>query len=250
MNKRGQVTLFIIIAIIIVAAMVIVIYPRIKASFIPTVPASSFEKCLMPSVTEAVDIVSKQGGSINPSLYYMYQGNKIEYLCYTYENYKTCVMQQPMLKKHVENEIASYVKPTAIACLSQLKTEMEGQGYTSQVNFKDVSVELASNDVQVTINTTASFTREGTQSFNKFVVSESSKLYELVMLSTSILNSEALYGDSEITTYMIYYPNIKLEKLKQGDGSKVYILNDTTTQDTFQFATRSLAWPGGFKITA
>ena len=64
------------------------------------------------------------------------------------------------------------------------------------------------------------------------------------MLTSSILNWEARYGDSDIATYMTYYPNIKVEKYKQGDGSKIYILS--SEKDKFVFASRSLSWPAGY----
>ena len=249
MNKRGQVTLFIIIAIVILGAMAYFVYPKIKASIVPAAPASSVEKCMLPVVTEAVEKVSKQGGSINPSLYYMYMDNKLEYLCYTRENYKTCVMQQPMLKYHIEQEIGNYVRDTAVACVEQLKSEMESRGYSAAVNFKNISVELTSSDVEVVVNVTATFTKQGTQSFNEFVVRKPSKIYDLVMMTMVIMNYEATYGDSDTQTFMAYYPNMKIEKIKQGEGSKVYILTNLDAGEVFQFATRSLAWPGGYKAT-
>jgi len=249
MNKRGQVTLFIIIAIVILGAMVYLVYPRIKASLVPAAPASSVEKCMLPVITEAITKISKQGGSINPSLYYMYMDNKLEYLCYTREYYKTCVMQQPMLKYHIEQEIGNYVKETAVNCVNQLKEEMQSKGYSSVVNFKNVSVELTSSDVQVVVNVTAVFTKQGTQSFNEFVVRKPSKIYDLVMMTMVIMNYEAMFGDSDTQTFMMYYPNLKIEKIKQGEGSKVYILTNRDAGEIFQFATRSLAWPGGYKAT-
>ena len=45
---------------------------------------------------------------------------------------------------------------------------------------------------------------------------------------------------------MILYPGVKVEKYKQEDGTTVYILTDRNTNDKFQFAVRSLAWPPGY----
>jgi hypothetical protein len=45
---------------------------------------------------------------------------------------------------------------------------------------------------------------------------------------------------------MIYYPSLKVEKKKQGEGSTVYILTDRDTDEKFYFAVRSLAIPPGF----
>jgi len=45
---------------------------------------------------------------------------------------------------------------------------------------------------------------------------------------------------------MFLYPNLKVQKLKQGDGTKVYIIEDRNTKEKLQFATRSLVWPPGW----
>jgi hypothetical protein len=44
---------------------------------------------------------------------------------------------------------------------------------------------------------------------------------------------------------MLYYPNIKIEKKKLGEGSTVYILTNRETLDKFVFASRSVVIPAG-----
>ena len=66
------------------------------------------------------------------------------------------------------------------------------------------------------------------------------------MIASSISNWEAKYGDSETMNYMIYYPNLKVEKKKQGDGTTIYIITDKESEDKFMFASRSLVLPAGF----
>ena len=71
-------------------------------------------------------------------------------------------------------------------------------------------------------------------------------IYELTSIAESILNWEAQYGDVETMTYMSFYKDLKVEKYKQTDGSKIYILTNRNTGDKFQFATRSYAFPAGY----
>jgi hypothetical protein len=73
-----------------------------------------------------------------------------------------------------------------------------------------------------------------------------SNIYELVSIANSILNWEATYGDSETTTYMNYYHDLKVEKLKQGEGTTVYILSNRDSGEKFQFASRSVVFPPGY----
>ena len=44
---------------------------------------------------------------------------------------------------------------------------------------------------------------------------------------------------------MNYYHDLKVEKNKQTDGSTIYILTERDTENKFQFASRSVAWPPG-----
>jgi hypothetical protein len=249
MSKKGQVTIFILIAIAIFAAIIVAFYPQIKVLFAPSTPVSYVEECIKADVESVIAKISSQGGSVKPNFYLAYQGNNVEYLCYTNLYYKTCVMQQPMLKQHVEREIQDYIEAKAKSCVQGLKDEMEAKGYTVASDYKGTSVQIVPGNILITINARVSLTKEGTQSFSKFEVKQPSEMYNLVMLSTSILNYEARYGDSDTISYMFYYPNILIEKIKQGDGSKIYSLTDASTNDNFMFATRSLAWPGGYKTS-
>ena len=45
---------------------------------------------------------------------------------------------------------------------------------------------------------------------------------------------------------MVFYPEFIIDKLKQGDGTTVYIITDKETETKFQFASRSFAWPPGY----
>ncbi|MEM2933060.1 MAG: hypothetical protein QW622_02540 [Candidatus Pacearchaeota archaeon] len=248
-QKKAQVTIFILIAIAIFAVLVIMFYPKIKIYFVPSTPVSFIDECIKGEIDKITERVSLQGGSSKPDFYYSYKGNKIEYLCYTNQYYKTCTMQRPLLKQHIESEIKDYIEEKARSCVYGLKEEMEKRGYSVSMNYQGVDVSIVPGNIIITLNAKMNMKKEeATESFNKFEIKKKSEIYNLVMLTTNILNSEARYGDTNIINYMFYYPEIKVEKLKQGDGSKVYILTNTGTNEKFMFATRSLSWPGGYKL--
>lgn len=248
-DKKGQVTIFIIIAILIVAILLVLFWPKVKLLVTPGSPQTNLKNCIQNDLKKAVEDISIKGGSYAPINSIMYQGDKIEYLCYSTENYKTCVMQQPLLKQHVEQEILAIIKPKLQSCVENMKTNAERQGYTITGNVNDVSVELVPNNVKVIANLNLVLTKDTRQSYDKVEASYKSNIYDLVTLSTSILNWEAHYGDSDILSYMLYYPDVKIEKYRQDDGSKIYILTDKTTEEKFQFATRSLVFPAGYGFT-
>ena len=66
------------------------------------------------------------------------------------------------------------------------------------------------------------------------------------MIATSILQYEAQLGDSDTTTLTTLHPDYIIDKIKRGDSTTVYILEDKIFGTKFQFASRSLVWPAGY----
>jgi len=249
MKKKGQVTIFVIIAIVIVALAVLIyfLYPKIKSSVSSSDnPYEVLRSCLQEDLVKASEELSLRGGSINPEHYIVYNGENIEYLCYTNEFYKTCVMQQPMLKDHVEKEIELETRNKVKECFSSVEETFKKKGYTVNLKSGGTEVELLPKRVVMRFNHTLTLTKGETKNYDKFSVVLNNNLYELISIANSILNFEARYGDSETTAYMNYYKDLKVEKKNQLDGSTIYILTDRNTQNKFQFASRSVAWPPGY----
>ena len=250
-GRRAQATIFIIIGIIIVAAAVIIylFWPRISQPFqgVSENPESFIEDCLNTELKKNVDLISKQGGLINPVNYVLNNNDKVEYLCYTSEYYLTCYMQRPLLKQNIEDEIKKSIKNKVDSCFSEMKAELEKKGNSVGVNKKDFSVELFPGRIRVAIdsNVVVSSNRE-TKTYNRINADLRSNLYDLTAIASSITNWEARYGDAETTVYMAYYPSIKVEKVKLNDGSKVYIITDRNTDEVFKFASRSVVFPAGY----
>ena len=250
MRKHGQVTIFIIVAIVIVVLGVLIyfLYPSIKATFgfEAKTPSAFMQTCLEDEIENNVEKLSLQGGSLEPELYYLYDNEKVEYLCYSEEDYATCVMQQPMLKEHIEDEIESSIREEVAECFNDLIDSYEKRGYNINLQNGEIKVELLPKRIVVSFTHKLILTKTETERYDKLSVVLRNNLYELVSIANSILNWEAHYGDAETTIYMDYYHDLKVEKLKQTDGTKIYILTDRNTKDKFQFATRSVAWPAGF----
>jgi len=220
-------------------------YPQIKSMITGETfnPSSYLQNCIEEDLKINLKTASTQGGSLSPEHYILYQGERIEYLCYTNEYYKTCVMQQPMLKNHIEKEIESALSAKAEECLTSLEQAYERRGYNVNINKGQISVELLPKRVSLDFNSTITVEKENSQVYTNIRVSTLNNLYELISIATSILNYETNYGDSETTIYMNYYHDLKVEKIKKEEGSKIYILTDRNDGNKFQFATRSLAWP-------
>lgn len=237
-----------ILAIIIAAVVIFLFIPRFRNIIIPASPEASMESCISGKIKESIGIISLQGGSFKPVNYYLYKDNKIEYLCYTNEYYKTCTMQQPLIKQHIERELETQINEQAKKCLENVKSSLEKKGYKVNSNSNEFKVNINEQGISIEFPGIVLAKGDKTEKINNFKTTYKSKIYNLLMITTSILNWEARYGDSDTTTYMLYYPTLKVEKLKQEDGSKIYILTETSSKDKFVFATRSLSWPAGYGL--
>ncbi|MGV8142891.1 MAG: hypothetical protein ACP5NS_04660 [Candidatus Pacearchaeota archaeon] len=248
MNKRGQVTIFVILALVIVGVVVAIFaFPEVNVFSDSVNPGAYLKSCIEPEITLIKDTLSEQGGYANPTHYTFYQDMKLQYLCYTTENYLPCTVQQPLLLRHIEKEMKSYIEPRAKQCLQDLKNQYEKRGYSVSSGTSEIIVSVVPQKVIVDFNAPLTITKESTQTFQKFAVAVDSQWYDLIGTAVSIIQYESSLGDSETSLYISYYPNLKIDKTRRDDGSTIYQLGDVTTNDKFSFATKSLVWPQGYQ---
>lgn len=248
-GEKGQVTLFVIVALVIVVAgvLIYVFYPQIRSTFgASESPQAFIQSCLEEDAKLTVDKISTNGGSVSPEHYFLYKGQRIEYLCYINEYYQPCIVQEPLLKRHIESEIVSDLRDEVQNCFSELQDNYEGKGYTVRFSGSNLSAELLPKRVVLDMGRTLTLTKGDSQTYEGFRVVLNNNLYELAAIANSIIEWETKYGDAETTLYMSYYPDLKVEKQTQLEGSTVYILTDRNNENKFQFASRSFAWPPGY----
>lgn len=251
MKKRGQVTIYVIVAIVIVGLVIIgvVFYPNLQSVFSGSFAPQDFLKtCIEKDLKSNVDLLATQGGYANPEGFIVNQGVKIKYLCYASGFYETCSVQQPMIKNHFENELNELVGTKVNDCVRQLKTEYENRGYSVALSDIRNQVKIQPGKIVAEIEAPMTVTKEETSTFNGFDVVIQSQMYDLLMISQSIVDFESEFGDSETTLYLQYYPDLKIEKNKLGDGSTIYKVSNVVTEEEFTFASRSVAWPPGYGI--
>ena len=252
-SKRGQLTIFIIIGIVIIAVAVLIyfIVPKTQtgAVFDSKNPNGFIQNCLEKTIQDSVEKISLQGGSADPEFYDMYQGQRVEYLCYTAENYATCVVQRPLLQEHFETEVEKDISTEVQSCFNSLMENYQNEGYMTNLEKGKTLVFLLPNKVLVNFSGyVLNVSKTETSRYNSFSVVLNNNLYELVNIATSIIDWESRFGDSSPNIYMTYYKNVKVEKMIQSDGTKIYILTDRNSGIKFQFASRSVVFPPGIGL--
>lgn len=247
-NKKGQIAIFVIIALVIVTVILFfLLYPKIKSATAgATSPEEFLRQCIEPTVKPVVETLSKQGGYMNPEGFVLYNDTKIKYLCYSSEYYKTCMVQQPNIIGEFEKELYGQIEPKIKECYQNLINDYESKGYSvSSVNPK-TSLQIVPGSIRVSINSPITVTKEASQTFKGFDVNIQSEMYNLLMTATTVIDFESTYGNSETTMFLQYYPDLKMEKIKLSDGTAIYKLTNVVSGESFVFASRSVVWPPGY----
>jgi len=240
---RGQVTIFIIVGIVIVAAL-LVFFLWVEPTYISDRTGRlGFEGCVEDAVEDSIGRLGVNAGYVDPEFTVMYKGQDIAYLCYTSEYHKTCTIQKPFLKQHFENEMKDFLRERIDVCYDSSVDELLAQGY--DVTSGDVDYDILAEPGVVRVEIEAP-TTVGSQRFTRFNVETSTPIYEMLMIATSLLQYETKYGDSDVSEMMFLYPEYIIDKLKQSDGTTIYVIESKDFGTKFQFASRSLAWPAGY----
>jgi len=149
------------------------------------------------------------------------------------------------LKNTIQNDLEKYVKPRIKNCLSIFEDTYEKKGYDISMKDPKITIELVPDNVLVDMDIDLRISKDGTENYDHIRTGIKSKIYNFVMIASSIISFETRLGDSETLNYMLYYPSLKVEKKKQSDGTKIYILTDRDSDEKFYFATKSFVVPAG-----
>jgi hypothetical protein len=249
-SKRSQITIFVVLALIVVVAVALIYYllqqPE-PVSLDEENPQAYIESCVRSFTEQAIGILSEQGGDIVPEGSTMYKNKNISYLCYNANYYQPCINQRPLLIEHIENEITNYIEPKVDICFNSLKLELEYKNYEVKTGRMDLTTELKSKQVVVDINRDFSMTKNGkAKNFDNFKVKVNSPIYDLAEVATEVVNQEAYYCNFDILGFMTFYPQYDLNKFRPGNSDVIYSVREIPSNKRFVFAVRSCALPPGF----
>ena len=244
-QKKGQVTIFIIIGIVIVVG-ILSFFLWIQPTYLSRTGATlGFEGCVEDAVKEAIGELELKAGFVNPEFTYLYNGEELTYLCYTNNYYETCSVQVPFLKNVFDEQMEILIRDKVDSCYENSVGDLKARGYSVVSGVVDYDVLIEPSVIRVEIDAP---TVVESQQFARFNVKVNAPTYDMVMIATSILQFETKYGDSDVSSMMNFYPDYLIRKIKRGDGTTVYFLEHKTLGNKFQFASRSLAWPAGYDV--
>ncbi|MFH1586150.1 MAG: hypothetical protein ABIB79_05265 [archaeon] len=257
MKHKAQVTIFIIVAIMIVALIIMFFLLRSKLpSSIggkPEVNPNAFlQTCLEDKVKETINLISEQGGYTEPKLYRTFKFEDKEsyknfsYLCYTMNNYLPCINQEPMLIQHLKNEIHDYIKDDVDECYSNLGMSLRDRGYVVDARYNGFDVNLQERKIIIKINGNLKLTKSGeTTPLKDFKTVFSTRFYDLAIVVHEIISQEAEYCHFDVSGFSLFYPKFKIDKFRTSDLETIYTVEHRDSGERFRFAVRGCVIPPG-----
>jgi hypothetical protein len=248
-NNRGQVTIFIIVAIMIVGSIFALIFlARDGADVVRSSdlgPRNFITSCSHEVVSDSVDKMMRNGGEALASQAISYEGAEWSYLCYQADFYQGCYNIHPMLEVQVENEIERDASVGVQGCFNAMREDFEDRGFDVSGSGTTFSVDLLPGYVDVKLNKGIEILDgNGNQAFEDFGFEIVSPIYDLIRVARDIVNSESQFCHFEYNGYMLLYPEYDIRRIDYGD-SKMYRVIDRKSGEEFKFAVRSCPFAPG-----
>lgn len=257
MHKRGQITVFVILGILIVAVLGLIFYlynlrtvPEVEKisgfDFSRTEVLKNYiEGCIEKAGNEALNLVGKQGGEINPGFYKPYFDSKVSYLCYT-NSYSACYNKKPFLHQYIEKELTQYVNQKISVCLSSLDKELKNRGYSFEKGTFILSTKINPYSVIISLNYPLTITKGTSKiSINNFTKLFNIPLGRLIEVAEDIVNNEinSPLGFFSYQTYIILQNGeIQIER-DIIEKTEIYIVTMRNKNYKFQFAIQNYPKP-------
>ncbi|MCS7134455.1 MAG: hypothetical protein NZ889_01190 [Candidatus Pacearchaeota archaeon] len=253
MNKRGQITLFIIIAVVIIALAIFLLffYPKMKIKKYeePTNPHAYLQDCINNALEPLVEKLASQGGYLELGNCIFYKNICRHYLCYTTQPYVPCINQEPLLKENIETILRERLKQENVvsSCINRFIEYARKKGYdVSSCEAPKFFVNLTKGRVNVPIECKIVLKKgEEKKEFLEYNPYLTWPLFEFVLLSKQIIHEEITNADFDPVAFMLRNYWIEIEKFRASEGSIIYTLRDRKTRKEFVFAVRNYVLPPG-----
>jgi len=253
-GKHAQITLFVIISILVVVAIILlyifVIKPYIDASSIGD-PRVFIEKCAADSIINSEKkIFDTNGYPGNMTNYILYRGEKdsekVPYLCTTSLFYVPCINQEPMLMENIRRYIEENAKKDVSSCFSNLETKLKKGGREVVSGNITVSIEFEAKAIRADIKKDLAISRGGkTETFSVFDAKINSPLYNLLYTENKIVYFESDLCAFDSVSWMRFNSDISIKKFSASDQTKIYTLKDKDTEKEIKFAVKTCVLPAG-----
>lgn len=253
-STKSQITIFIIIALIIVVSIALIFVLVKKPTTIISAeqnPQAYIENCLKNSLEKAETEILEGNGYLNVTDNYILISinkprEKVPYFCKSSEFYRPCINQEPMLNGLVKNEFQSIAKKDAEICFSNLEKELKNKGYAISLGTTNLNVNLYPGQVSAEVNKKITISKgDESRNYEFFVGEIISPVYSLINHARMIVNYESTLCEFNLMNWMKYNRDIKISRFVTSDQTKVYTVTDLSSGKKISFALRTCVLPAG-----
>ncbi len=243
MNKRGQITIFVIAGIVIVAAVLLLIFLRGQL-FVTVTPENlpdqlfpirdHVQDCIKDIAPDYIERIGLQGGYLSTSegTYRLTNGIPVSYLCYNVGRSPLCYNRMLTLN-HMETELSKAIAEGLQTCLDLRRFE---RGFSMTIGSLAVETSIGQDTVAVTANLPVTLTKD-TASVSEDEFSETFEfpLGRLYDVSQDIVDIETVYGEFDQLNYMLSKRGQYVIEKQRPYPDKLYILQHKDSSYIFQF---------------
>src|SRR3989338_7954968 len=251
MRKNGQMAIWVIVSLIIVASIGILLLAGNKKK-IDTFVQETYdvepyiERCARQSVRTTLAQTIPYGGFLKPKSYRQYNSMNIAYICENIGNFEPCISQHPVLLEEIRQELRQTIEPLIDGCFLDMKDVLEERGMEISLGSLNFDVAFGPRQIHLDIERPVTLKdRVTTRTFDRFDVTVVHPAYDLANVAVEISSQEAKYCYFEYVGYMILHPEFDIQKTALSDSTKIYTIKDIRTEEVMRIATRSCAIPPG-----
>ncbi len=246
-SKRGQMMLWIVLAVFLVGAIFLFAYTGNKIhTNNPEIahPGSAIEGCVRDAIDEMTKKMMPQGGFAEPKHYKLYKNTKVEYLCDNLGFFAPCVQQHPLFLEEMRGILENYVKEKTDECFRTLKKRYEQRATNVELGEQALSLSWGVGKIKVNITRMMKLSKGGKiLTVDEFPVEMNHPLYVLGSVAVEIANQEARYCHFDSLGYSILSPEVNIKQAVMSDETSIYQIQDTASKKELWIAIRSCVVP-------
>ncbi len=245
MQKRGQVSVFAIVGVVLVILVALFFFARSEFGFFvePAVFIDDKAKpiednlrdCVKSSVSDSVEKFGRQGGNFNPTKFRLYDGYEVPYFCDNIPGVSECLNRMPALGNIMDN-FNNYVQNNVRECVDEGLAE-GGFGYEVDAGELTTDVSNARGGILVNANYNVKIKKgEITTSVKPVNIRFDVPIDDIYNAAVDIVNAEARAGSFEQMLYMLNERGQVVINLDKPYPDKIYKINMKDNDFEFWFA--------------
>ncbi|MEM4181601.1 MAG: hypothetical protein QXX68_00355 [Candidatus Pacearchaeota archaeon] len=251
LNKKSQVTLFIIFGLLILVSILAFFFlfpsPKFESTKKSSIePYLEVKPCISKSLENVLPEFLEKGMYFNPPSYLVYKGKNVSYHCYTSQKRTICTRNDAQSKRRIEEELENKIRNDVEKCFQEMKEK--NKGFNIEMKETDFSVEIQPKRIYLKVRKPIEISKsdEGKLFFENFDVYVNSNIWDYIQISNEIINQEVTCNcpmescTADTIKLMSKYNDYKVIFFIGSRGEKVYTIEDyTEKKNTFHFAIKN-----------